>query len=282
MRSSVRDRQPDRTVVFEELVQNETLGSTLAPEGVFARNPSPYFTYEVGIDEAPHPDRDVVARFVEIAVSHCKYGCKIYADPYSEIRALVHSSVYGCKRTVADINDREEGEVHVGDTVAFSSLSDPLVKHTGRVLNYIPPDDTGFRGGYHVGCYYIVSDEQIFEHSQGETNQQTYERLLRDGIVNEEQIASYFGMTVEKFRELKLKSEENLVFDGSEFRVGDLVSFYDFEDPSIKHLGTVMRYIPSHYDPDTYPHGGYIVVYNDERRAREVLFYQKNKLKKEN
>lgn len=267
--------------MFDELVQNETLGSSLAPEGVYSRNPSPYFTYEVGIDEAPHPDRDVVARFVEIAVSHCKYGCKIYADPYSEIRALVHSSVFGCRRTVADINDREEGEVHVGDTVAFASYADPLVKYTGRVLNYVPPDDTGFRGGYHVGCYYIVSKEQIFEHSSGETHQQVYERLLRDGLVSEEDVASYFGMTVEALRELRLKTDENLIFDGTELEIGALVSFHDLEDPSIKHLGTVMRYIPSHYDPDTYPYGGYIVVYNDERRTREILIYQKTKLKKE-
>jgi hypothetical protein len=267
--------------LFDELVENETLGHTLAPEGVFARNSSPYFTYEVGIDEAPHPDRDVVARFVEIATSHCKYGCKIYADPYSEIRALVHSSVFGCKRTVADINDREEGDIHVGDTVAFASLHDPLVKYTGRVLNYIPPDDAGFRGGYHVGCYYIISKEQIFEHSSGETYQQAYDRLIRDGLVNEEQLASYFGITVEKLRSMRLKTEENLIFDGTEFESGDMVSFYDFEDLSIKHLGEVRRYIPPHHDPDTYPHGGYIIVYKDERKSRHILIYQKNKLRKE-
>lgn len=267
--------------MFDELVPNDTLPSTLAPEGVYARNPSPYFTYEVGIDEAPHPDRDVVARFVEIAVSHCKYGCKIYADPYSEIRALVHSSVYGCRRTVSDINNREEGEIHIGDTVAFASFADPFVKFTGRVLNYVPPDDTGFQGGYHVGCYYIVSGEQIFAHSRGETYQQTYERLMREGLLNEEQIASYFGITIEKFRELKLRTNENLIFDGTEFKIGEFVSFYDLEDPTVKHLGKVIRYIPSTYEPDIYPHGGYIVVYKDERQTRQILIYQKNKLKKE-
>lgn len=267
--------------MFDDLVPNDRLRSTLAPEGVYSRNPSPFYTYEVGIDEAPHPDRDVVARFVEVCVSECKYGCKIYADPYSEIRALVHSSVFGCRRTVADINDREEGDIHVGDTVAFASLADPLIKYTGRVLNYIPPDDTGFRGGYHIGCYYIVAEEQIYEHAQGETYQQAFERLVRNGVVNEEQLASYFGLTIESFRALKLRGEEDLIFDGSEFEVGDLVSFYDLEDPTIKHLATVARYLTPNYDPDTYPHGGYIVVYKDERRTREVLFYQKNKLRKE-
>jgi hypothetical protein len=267
--------------VFDEFIQNDTLVPTLAPEGVHTRNPSPYFTYEVGIDEAPHPDVDVAERFVEICVSHCKYGCKIYADPYSEIRVLVHSAFFGCRRTVAEINKREEGDIRVGDTVEFASMSDPLLKYTGRVLNYIPPDDTGFRGGYHIGCYYIVAGEQIFAISRGETYQQAYERLVREGIVNEEQIASYFGLTIERFREMKLKTDESLIFDGSEFKVGDMVSFYDFEDPSVKHLGKIVRYIGANYDPDTYPHGGYIVVYKDERQTRQVLIYQKTKLRKE-
>lgn len=266
--------------MFDDLRQNDRLRTTLEPEGVHVRNPSPYFTYEVGVDEAPHPDRDVVARFVEIAVSHCKYGCKIYADPYSEIRALVHSSVFGCRRTVADIND-EIGEVRVGDTVMFASRSDPLISYTGRVLNYIPPDDTGFSGGYHVGCYYIVSEDQIFDHFQGETYQQAYERLLRDGLVSEEQMASYFGITVERLREMKLRVSENIIFDGTEFEKNDIVSFYDLEDPTVKHVGKILRYIPLDYDPDTYPHGGYIVAYKDERIIRQIFFYQKTKLKKE-
>jgi hypothetical protein len=267
--------------LFDELVQNDTLKHSLAPEGVYSRNPSPFYTYEVGVDEAPHPDRDIVARFVEVCVSHCRYGCKIYADPYSEIRALVHSSVFGCRRTVADINDREDGDIHVGDTVTFASFSDPLVKYTGRVLNYVPPDDSGFRGGFHVGCYYIVAEEQIREHSQNETYQQAYERLIRDGVVNEEQLASYFGITVEALRHMSLKTDEDLICDGTEFAVNDIVSFYDLEDPTIKHVAKVLRYLRPDYDPDTYPFGGYIVVYSDERQTRQILFYQKNKLKKE-
>lgn len=253
----------------------------MVPEGVHARNPSPYFTYEVGVDEAPHPDNDVVARFVEIATSHCKYGCKIYADPYSEIRALVHSSVFGCRRTIAEINTREADEVRVGDTVSFASFADPLVKNTGRVLNYIPPDDTGFRGGYHVGCYYIVAEEQIFDHANNETYQQMYERLVEHGVVNEKQLASYFGITVEKLRTIRLRKDDSLIFDGTEFQKDDIVSFYDLEDPTVKHLGKILRYLPPDYDPETYPHGGYIVVYKDERVIRQILFFQKNKLKKE-
>ena len=56
------------------------------------------FTYEVGITEFPHPDPDVVHRLREVELSDCPFGCKIYADPKSAMRVLVHSSVYGCRR----------------------------------------------------------------------------------------------------------------------------------------------------------------------------------------
>lgn len=55
-------------------------------------------TYEVGIHEKPHPDDDVVRRLVEVALSDCKSGCKIYADPRSNVRILAHSAVYGCRK----------------------------------------------------------------------------------------------------------------------------------------------------------------------------------------
>lgn len=188
--------------------------------------------------------------------------------------------LYGCRRTVAEINVREDGEVRVGDTVSFASLTDPLLNYTGRVLNYISPNENGFRGGYYVGCYYVVPQDRIFEQSNSETYQQAYERLIQEGIVGEEELASYFGVTIERLRQLQLWTDESLIFDGSEFAVNDLVSFYDFEDPSVKHLATVLRYIPPHYDPETYPHGGYIVAYKDDRSTRQALFYQKSKLKK--
>lgn len=59
----------------------------------------PYFTYEIGIDEPVHPDRNIAMRFVEFGFSDCAYGCKIFADPYSEVRVLVHYEVYGCWKT---------------------------------------------------------------------------------------------------------------------------------------------------------------------------------------
>jgi hypothetical protein len=58
--------------------------------------PPQCITYEVGIDEMPHPDPEIAQRFEEVAMSTCRYGCKIYADPRSQVRVLVHSRVYGC------------------------------------------------------------------------------------------------------------------------------------------------------------------------------------------
>lgn len=262
-----------------DLISRNHPKEVLTPEGVHVRNPSPYFTYEVGTDEAPHPDQAVAERFVELVVSDCPYGCKIYADPYSEIRVLMHSEIYGCRRTVAEIN--KESDIRPGDTVAFVDLQDPLVTHRGRVLNYLPPDEHGFQGGYHVGTYYIVTPDRIFDATKGETYQQVYERLTREGIFSEEQVAEHLGVTVEKLRGLRLRTERSLIFDGTEFKVGDIVSFYDFEDPTVKHLGTISRYISPDYAPEDHPHGGYGVTYRDGGRFRHILFYQKNKLKKE-
>jgi hypothetical protein len=53
-------------------------------------------TYETGTREAIHPDPEVAARFVEVAMSNCPYGCKIYADPLSRVRVLFHNRTYGC------------------------------------------------------------------------------------------------------------------------------------------------------------------------------------------
>lgn len=55
-------------------------------------------TYEVSTNERPHPDDSVVSRLQEVALSDCASGCKIYADPRSNLRVLVHSAIYGCRR----------------------------------------------------------------------------------------------------------------------------------------------------------------------------------------
>jgi hypothetical protein len=55
-------------------------------------------TYEVGSSEALHPDPTVVARMYEFALSDCRYGCKIYADPRSNVKVLAHNSNYGCPK----------------------------------------------------------------------------------------------------------------------------------------------------------------------------------------
>ena len=54
-------------------------------------------TYEVPIGQPIHPDLTVLRRLEEVALSDCKFGCKIYGDPRSNVRILAHSAVYGCR-----------------------------------------------------------------------------------------------------------------------------------------------------------------------------------------
>lgn len=57
------------------------------------------FTYETTEGDLNiHPDQAVVNRLQEVELSDCKYGCKIYADPKSKLRVLIHSAVYGCPK----------------------------------------------------------------------------------------------------------------------------------------------------------------------------------------
>jgi len=83
---------PAQHAAFEYFVRTGEMSVTILP-------PEPYYTYECGIDEAVHPDRTIALRFVEVAMSNCECGCKIYADPYSAVRVLVHSRTYGCNKT---------------------------------------------------------------------------------------------------------------------------------------------------------------------------------------
>ena len=62
------------------------MGSTIVP------------TFEAFTGEPPHPDRNVVSRLVEVALSDCEYGCKIYKDPRSNYTVLFHSAAYGCRK----------------------------------------------------------------------------------------------------------------------------------------------------------------------------------------
>jgi hypothetical protein len=56
------------------------------------------FTYEVSGTQPLHPDPQVAARFREVDISNCEFGCKIYADPRSNVRVLAHHRVYGCRK----------------------------------------------------------------------------------------------------------------------------------------------------------------------------------------
>lgn len=55
-------------------------------------------TYEVSGTEALHPDPTVVARMVEHDLSSCEFGCKIYADPRSDVKVVGHNRNYGCRK----------------------------------------------------------------------------------------------------------------------------------------------------------------------------------------
>lgn len=56
-------------------------------------------TYEVSGDQPLHPDPDVVSRMHEVAINMaCGFGCKIYADPRSNVRVLAHNRSYGCRQ----------------------------------------------------------------------------------------------------------------------------------------------------------------------------------------
>lgn len=61
-------------------------------------------TYETGTDEPLHPDFTVAARLIEVAISDCEYGCKIYADPRSNVTVLGHNRLYGCRVTKSEID----------------------------------------------------------------------------------------------------------------------------------------------------------------------------------
>lgn len=58
-----------------------------------------HVTWETGVDEPLHPDPAVASRFIEVAMSNCEFGCKIYADPLSRVNILGHYAVYGCRKT---------------------------------------------------------------------------------------------------------------------------------------------------------------------------------------
>lgn len=65
-------------------------------------------TYEAGIDEPVHPDFSIAMRLEEVALSDCKCGCKIYADPRSQLRVLAHNRVYGCTVTYKELLHGQE------------------------------------------------------------------------------------------------------------------------------------------------------------------------------
>lgn len=243
------------------------------------RKMTPYFTYEVGTDEPPHPDMDIAARFVEVAISDCDYGCKVYADPYSEVRVLVHSQVYGCRRTMAVLEEeRKDGKIRPGDTVEFDPYDDDTgFNLTGKVLNLIEPNDQAYSEKLLVSCRYIVNAEDVRAVVSGETYQQAFERIRNEGVKDEKDIALWLGISVDKLQSLQLKNRPK-PFNGSEYHVFDWVTFDDPDNPGRKQSGQIMRYIRPTEEPDTYPHGGYHIAVDSDDELRYVVIYDQNKL----
>lgn len=64
-----------------------------------------HVTYETGTNEPLHPDPAIAARFIEVAMSNCEHGCKIYADPMSRVNVLGHNGTYGCKKTSSKLKE---------------------------------------------------------------------------------------------------------------------------------------------------------------------------------
>lgn len=90
---------PDwRTMSQRELDEHFHWGHTAPATPAPPKKESIRITYEVSGSEAIHPDLDVVLRMEEIGISNCGYGCKVYADPRSNLRVLSHNSAYGCPK----------------------------------------------------------------------------------------------------------------------------------------------------------------------------------------
>lgn len=55
---------------------------------------------------------------------------------------------------------QEKNKFHEGDRVEFADFADDSITQHGVVLDYLEPSD-GFLGGYHVACYFVVSEDRL-------------------------------------------------------------------------------------------------------------------------
>ena len=78
---------------------------------------------EVGVNES-YANPRIRSRMKEVGISECRYGCKYYQDPVSEMTVLQHSSSYGCKRTKIDIQG--EADPFSGTNYWMVSIGDRL------------------------------------------------------------------------------------------------------------------------------------------------------------
>jgi hypothetical protein len=261
---------------FEHFIETGDLQTIFRPTGGTMTRLTPYFTYEVGVDEPPHPDQDIAQRFVEVAMSDCKYGCKIYADPYSEVRVLVHSRVYGCRKTMAVLEEeRKDEKIRPGDTVEFPDRENSMITHTGKVVSLINPDDQSYSEKLLVSCQYVVDVEDVDAVASGETYQQAFERLRNEGVKDEKDIALWLGISVNKLRKMQLTKSKRQPFDGNEYKAYDWVKFR-FPDEEEVRTGQVMRFVAPTEEPEDHSFSGFHVAVNDSGETRYTVIPDKS------
>lgn len=69
---------------------------------------------ETGINQLAHPHPSIRSRLVEIAISDCPHGCKIYQDPKSKVKVLHHNGTYGCRMTKIAIERKDHAAIFEG------------------------------------------------------------------------------------------------------------------------------------------------------------------------
>lgn len=89
---------------------------------------------ETGINQLSHPHPSVRSRLVEIAISDCPHGCKIYQDPKSKITVLHHNGTYGCRMTRVAIERKNHAAIFEGHDYWMVPLKERIDDEVWRGL----------------------------------------------------------------------------------------------------------------------------------------------------
>jgi hypothetical protein len=79
------------------VIRGDIMAAPLKSNAIIVSQPLE-ITVEVSHNEPLHPDLMVCSRMMEVGLSNCKHGCKIYKDPWSNYTVLAHNSSYGCTK----------------------------------------------------------------------------------------------------------------------------------------------------------------------------------------